>query len=86
MSTIYKYPIIVGEFDIETSNCFGSPVLVELQAGKPCMWLQEPKPNKDMYLRRFKVFGTGQDIPDNMTWVASWQDPPYIWHLHEVQP
>ena len=33
--------------------------------------------------RTFRVFGTGQDVPNGFFWRGSWQAGPFVWHLFE---
>jgi hypothetical protein len=33
--------------------------------------------------RIFRVFATGEEIPDGWDWRYTWQDGPYVWHVFE---
>ena len=91
MRTVHKYYIgfqknKFGKFEIETSNCFGKPVLVGVQGDVACLWLEEPRAERKEYLRTFYVVGTGQEIPESKTgpleWMGSWQHDQFVWHLY----
>jgi hypothetical protein len=34
--------------------------------------------------RTFQIFGTGQEIPLNATYVGTVVGPPLVWHLYEL--
>jgi len=38
-----------------------------------------------VWLRSFACRGTGHPLPENALHVASWQDPPFVWHLFEYK-
>jgi len=85
MSTIYKYPVgDVGEvFELEMPQ--GAQILdVQLQDGKPVMWaLVDEKAPLDR--RLFMIYGTGWALPGAYgQYVATFQTPPFVWHLFEV--
>ena len=41
---------------------------------------------KDKIDRFFEIHGTGHAIPAGRVYVGSWQVPPYVWHLFEIDP
>lgn len=85
MRIVYKYPLYgweTGQVEITTSSC-NKPLLVEHQGSIPCAWFEEPNPDSSPFTRTFIVVGTGHEIPENTLWVASWQHPPFVWHLYE---
>jgi hypothetical protein len=46
-------------------------------------WRKEPGLS-----RAFRVFGTGQPLPEDVTWAGTCQRSPggLVWHLYEVTP
>jgi len=83
MRQVFKYAFpIRDEFEI------GMPggakiVLVESQIGSgPCIWALVDV-NEQPKLRKFVLRGTGHPIPGAVNHVASFQAPPFVWHLFE---
>lgn len=57
-------------------------LFVEEQDGVACAWfLVEPTGEKRP--RKFKIYGTGHDIPISSRYLGTFQSPPYVWHLFE---
>jgi len=83
MATVYKYPFRIDD-DVSIAMPVGAKILlVDVQNGIPTIWAQVP-PQAVMSLRRFRVIGTGHPFdPDRLTHVASFQQPPFVWHLFE---
>lgn len=84
MKTIHKYPFKVEDITLDIGIPDDAVALtVQMQSGRPCLWveLDTDKPKKG---NRFMVFGTGQGIPDHAQYVATWQEPPDVWHLYWV--
>lgn len=54
-----------------------------LQAGRPTIWAVVD-PTARQVERTFVVVGTGQDMPEGSSYVASWDDGPFVWHLLEL--
>lgn len=52
---------------------------------KACLWA-EVDTDRMMFWRHFIIVGTGNPLPDdiNTQWIATFPDPPFIWHLYEV--
>lgn len=48
--------------------------------GVACMWaLVDPDaPTERVQL---EIYGTGHPIPDGRTFIGSWLDGPFVWHL-----
>lgn len=47
-----------------------------------CIWAQVDRTQKLEY-RHFVIVGTGHAIAEDLVYVATAQDGPCIWHLHE---
>lgn len=82
VTTIQKY-----RFDIDLTEPFtlripeGSEILhVDAQDGKPCLWAHID-PSRPVVGWRFRLYGTGHRIEGVGAHVATFQMPPYVWHL-----
>lgn len=82
MKTIWKYPL--EGFSAEIKMPAESEVLtLQIQNQNPVMWV-EVDDTKPLVTRRFKVIGTGQEVPRNSWYVNTFQDGPWVWHVFEV--
>lgn len=90
--TVFKFPLKVSDdFDIILPAAH-KIIAVQMQALKPFMWA-EVDTDTSMRPFIFAVVGTGHPIPDGMTHVGTWQEPPFMswsgvgrprsWHLYE---
>jgi len=81
MKTIHKYEV----FDALglMLPCDAKVLTVQMQGDTPVMWV-ELTPQFGVMQRQFRVYGTGQQIPDDAEYLATWQQPPFVWHLYEV--
>lgn len=65
----------------------GSKIVhVGQQNGFPCMWVLfsiPPTLQVPMITRRFRIFGTGPDVPENMGYVGTVLIEPYVLHIFE---
>ncbi len=79
MEAIYKYPVRVQGLP------FGYEILhVEQQNDETFIWAKvDTDPTVIEVPVSFTVLGTGEPIPDNMKYIATWQKPPFVWHLFE---
>lgn len=55
------------------------------QYGEHCLWAEVTLNEGRNVSRTFRVFTTGEDIPDDGPWVwrSTWTDGPFVWHLFE---
>lgn len=59
-------------------------VRVAMQASNPFLWaIFDEVEFPGTELREFVVVGTGQEIPDDLEYVGTYEDGAYIWHLCE---
>lgn len=81
---VYKYKInmSVDEFVVVMPRSAGI-VKVEKQHEQPMFWAlcDEGDFTAD---RRFTVKGTGHPVEPNMTYMGTWLDGEFVWHLFEV--
>lgn len=54
--------------------------------GVPCIWIEVPTGSHSFCVRAFNVFGTGWEISDNNTYIGTYHQGEYIWHVYEVTP
>jgi hypothetical protein len=80
---IYKYPVsrLIEGLQMPELCDF---LFVEMQKGEAMAWFLV-LPGGGV-IRTFKVYGTGYDIPLAHTYLGSWQDGPFVWHLFEAPP
>ena len=82
---IWKYPVPVEDsFEVDLPK--GAQILhVGAQGVMYFMWCLITHPATSVEVRRFRVFDTGQLIPDDedLTHVATWQQAGFVWHLFE---
>jgi hypothetical protein len=85
---IYKYTVgTVGE-DRMTNTMVPTGAVVRkvaMQGACPCIWM-EVQTDAPVVERRFRIFGTGHDIPDGFGYVGTAFDEPWVWHVFEWQP
>jgi hypothetical protein len=59
------------------------------QGDHVCLWAEVNPQQVALERRTFQIFGTGEEIPQDMgfawEWVATWQAPPFVWHLYEFK-
>lgn len=88
--TVWKFRLVFGRSDdvARVDMPVGARVLmVGQQDGDTCLWAEVNPATKRTEPRVFRMFGTGHEIKGDMgmsyEWVASWQEPPFVWHLYE---
>jgi len=85
MKTIYKYSISPDNprLEVELPD-MATVVFVNSQlTGWVNFWI-EFTPDEKMHTRTFVLHGTGHTIPVDNHYVGSALDPPFVWHLYEV--
>lgn len=76
---IWKYPAV----DRVEMLALSEIVHIGFQGGALYMWA-EVDPNQQTVVRRFGVFGTGQELPENARHLHTWFEGPLVLHLYEV--
>ena len=80
MKTIYKYNL-----SQPVHMPWGSTVVkVGIQNGQCCIWALVDT-NAPVEERRFVVVGTGSEIDDNMVYVGTMFEEPFVWHVVELK-
>lgn len=85
METVWKFGFGIREIvDLEMPK--GATILlVECQGDQPCIWARV-NPEQPKVVRHFAVTGTGHPtVKPNYKHVGSFQQPPFVWHLWEVE-
>lgn len=85
MLTIYKYRFEVDDRIAIEMPARAQILKVECQDGVPCMWaaVDTEAPRR---LREFIILGTGHPAPpDVAAHVATFQQPPFVWHMFEAR-
>lgn len=83
MITIYKFTL-TGRHSTPVELPKDSIVLhCDIQSGELCVWVRvdTDKPKEKRY---FTVVGTGWELDENMCYIGTVQEPPYVWHIMEV--
>ena len=84
---IWKFPVTIGLWTekIPSSAKFLS---VQMQDLSPQMWwLIDPSAPTELF--KFIIVGTGQPLPDDTdewTYLGSFIDGFFVWHLFQVKP
>jgi hypothetical protein len=87
---IWKYPLPEGGWDAGITHEMprnAKILTAQVQHGVICLWAQVQPGQKDAQLRTFRVYGTGQPLPDNPgTYVATVQmrTGMLVFHVYEV--
>lgn len=84
MKIIWKFSFKISD-NVSIDMPEGAEILhVEMQGTLPSIWALVDS-DKLKVSRPFRVVGTGHMIPDEATLshVATFQDPPFVWHLFE---
>jgi hypothetical protein len=80
MRKIYKYTL-----DQPVRMPYGSTVVkVGIQNGQYCIWAIVDPFTSPVEHRRFVVVGTGHELDDNMVYVGTVFEDPFVWHIMEL--
>ncbi len=89
MRTIWNFPLGDGSPQVIRMPVGAEILTVQVRGDRPYLWaIIKPVPSspKTEY-RHFEVFGTGQDIHEDMgidrRYIGTFQQPPYVWHVFE---
>jgi len=81
MKRIYKYKL---EDSVEMP--IGAKILsIQMQNNRPYIWALVDT-DAECEFRHFEIIGTGHDFPeaDNFTYINTFQDGPFVWHIFEL--
>lgn len=81
---VWKWPIAFGA-RVNISMPYGAEILtVRLQGGVPSIWALVDPTSPHIVVRTFRIIGTGHDVPNDATYVSTWLDGHFVWHLFEI--
>jgi len=81
MKRIYKYKL---ENSVEMP--IGAKILsIQMQNNRPYIWALVDT-DVECEFRHFEIIGTGHNFPeaDNFTYINTFQDGPFVWHIFEL--
>lgn len=79
------YPTATTQIELPTRGAKALHVGLD-GSGIPCIWVEVPTGNQPLSLRTFSVFGTGWKIGSNATYIGTYHENEYIWHVYETTP
>lgn len=86
MKTIYKYTVPITWTDHEVEMPKGAQIL-STDVGDPfeniLIWAVVDT-NAPLEVRRLEIRGTGHPLGEVGDFIATVQDPPYVWHVFEA--
>jgi len=83
---IWKYPMgMVSTHEMPEGAEFLS---VQIQGNEQGLevamaWFLVWNSETNMVPRKFRIFGTGHEIPMDYKYLGTFQSPPFVWHLFE---
>lgn len=82
MRTIHKFQLTAPEIPMPAN---AEVCTFQFQHGVPTIWAIVDTDDV-VELRRFHIFGTGHELPDEdrCAYVGTYQDGPMVWHLFEL--
>ena len=81
MKTIHKY--VLAHCNNEISAPSGAiPLTVQYQENALCVWMEVQESNP-LVRRRILVVGTGFQIDEEMRYIGTVQEPPFVWHVYD---
>lgn len=87
---IYKYPVaLTVGFEESVEMPIGAEIVrFKDQGGRLVVWAivsvaDKYEENVGTEMRRFRVVGTGHKIPEGVSYIASCDQGPFVWHLFE---
>ena len=58
---------------------------VGVQDGQVYAWAETPGGDPLTITRRFRVIGTGWDVPDPGVYLGTVFSAPFVWHVYEIE-
>lgn len=81
---VYKYPIPGAGFQFSQHLPEGAQFLrVAMQNDTQQMWFLIPDGAKPVE-RKFRLYGTGQDVQPGAKWLYTYDNGPFVLHLFEL--
>jgi len=82
MITIYTYTFLISDNTGITMPEDAKILKVGMQNGAPTLWAMIDTDKAHLY-HRFRIFGTGDSIPNGFDHVATFEQGPFIWHMFQ---
>ena len=82
MRTIFKYTLDPGETTLDLPAKAEILTAGKDNRGKACIWCLV-NPDSPTEKKTFVIRGTGQVIENNLWYIKSFKDNPFIWHVFE---
>ncbi len=90
MKTVHKYTLKQDGFTIIPLPDSDVRILyTDAQRGEVCLWIELPticngeKPT--LKYRKFDIFGTGWNIPENAEYIGTAMVYDLVWHVYELK-
>ncbi len=87
--TIYKYPLVVTDFQTVSLPVDAEILTVQTQGGNPCMWALVDPTQTEKEGRNIAIFGTGHPVNcDVIRYISTFQlyDGELVFHVFEYKP
>lgn len=83
MRCIYKYHLdyFKDRFALDLPAGF-TPRHVGFQGDRLCLWAEINEAENKRVVVDFKQYGTGHEIPDDMTYLATYCHGPFVAHIY----
>lgn len=84
---VHRHRIGICDYNVPITCCGSAKVIhVGLKHGEADsvqLWVEQAEPALELTERRFRVFGTGQPIPEGYHHKGTVVAGPFVWHLYE---
>lgn len=81
MKKVFKYSLLTSENVLDMPE--GAQVLsAHVQGTTVCIWALVD-PGKPTERRTFRVYGTGHEMDDGITFIGTVMAGPFVWHVFE---
>lgn len=81
MKVVYKYELRPQNSIMKLPK--GAEILtVQLQYGIPTLWALVD-PENELEDRLIDIIGTGWEVTDNIKYICTYMDGPFVWHAFE---
>ena len=83
MKIVYKYPLEHLITNIQLAKD-AKIIKANYQNGIVHLWAETQTIIEETIPRRFRLFGTGEDIPENSIYIDTVFDGGFVWHIYEL--
>jgi hypothetical protein len=82
LKQVFKHQLDLERTLVETGSDAKVCLVGLAPEGKYCIWVEDT-PNPHNGVRRFEIYGTGHEIPDDAKHVGSFVEASFVWHVYE---